>query len=235
MPEQTDTAVSTASYNQWRLRNSSSKVRAVRTNDGDSSVLYATSSADWKWQSFNFSPIEGIDDPVNDATLTALAREQSHGTGAQSFKLIWGGGSVPTTQYGYGTFIGVFGTKNYYTCVAGDGDPGFSLTAARTNGEHGFWMRGTGGYRLYVTYLARYVDFDYTSSDQAGPFTHNIATLAAAAIGAGLLLRDMPALAQYMARWVGNRSWKLRPDEYEKALRVWNEYCHPRFVFLGVS
>ena len=239
MPVQTDTAVSTGTHNEWGIFPGGvpSKVVAVRTNNGDSSVVFAVSNAAWKWQTFNFSPLEGIVDPVNDASLTAVARFYATGTGAQSLKLIWGlpaGGtsgsiSSPDLQYGFGRAL-----KTYYTtCTVTDGDSGFSLTATRVNQEHGFWMRGTGGCEIFVTYLARYVDFDYAGSDQAGPFTHNIAALAGAAIGAGLLLRDMPALAKYMARWVGNKSWKLRPDEYEKAWRVWSEYRHPRFAFLG--
>lgn len=239
MPEQTDTAVSTGIKNEWYQYPYSvpNKVVAVRTNDGDSSVVFAVSNAAWKWQTYNFSPLEGIVDPVNDATLTAVARAYSDGTGAQTLKLVWGhsGGTTgaishPDVQYGFGRILP---KTSYLTCTVGDGDTGFSLTAARVTGEHGFYMRGTGSYEIFVTYLARYVDYDYTGSDQAGPFTHNIATLAAAAIGGGLLLRDMPALARYMSRWVSGRSWKLRPDEYEKAWRIWREYTHPHCVFLG--
>ena len=239
MPTQTDTPVSTGSRQDWYQYPYSvpSKVEAVRTNNGDSSVVFAVSNAAWKWQTFNFSPLEGIVDPVNDASLTAVARAYSDGTGAQTFKLVWGysapsGGAIsaPDVQYGFGRILK---RTSYTTCTVTDGDSGFSLSEARTNGQHGFWMRGTGAYEIFVTYLARYVDYDFVGANFAGPFAHNIASLGGAVIGAGLLLRDMPGLAKYMSRWVGNRSWRLRPDEYEKAWRVWDECRHPRFVFLG--
>jgi hypothetical protein len=59
----------------------------------------------------------------------------------------------------------------------------------------------------------------------------------AAAIGPGLSLAQMPALARYIfeKRVRGMARSLIRPDEYEGALTSWRAYRFPRFAFFSVS
>jgi hypothetical protein len=215
MPTQVDTPIATTATNDWGSSGAANKMLAVATDDANRSFIYASSGGRNVKQHFAFPPYSAIVDPVNSASLTARARRYLKGGGARTFYLRWNGADVGTNWAARVNAV----YPNYRTAT--EALAGANLALAAVNGEHGCRFSAAGGPsnkgEYWVTHLYRTIDFDYPSGS-ADSFAHNIATWAGLAIGAGLLLREMPALAAYI--WARGRIL-LRPDEYERAWRAW--------------
>lgn len=219
MPVQTDTPTGIGAIDDWGLWGSATdKLSAVRTNDGDTSVIYGVSGGRVTSQLFTFPTLVGVTDPVNSASMSCVAREVAPGGGARTFKLQWNSATMATN---YGEELHVR-RPDYMTCS----DSTTSLALSAVNGDHGVYVTAAGGpsnaVEVWVTYLTRTVDFTYLVGS-TGEFTYLIGSLAGALIGSGLLLREMPALSRCLGRF------RLRPDEYEPAWREWTAFKHPAF------
>lgn len=224
MPTQQDFPIGVhGSFDQWGLWGSAgSKLAAVASADGDTSVIYAASGGAGYYQAFYFPFLGGVGDPVNSASITASVREYAHGAGHIFFVL-------------FGNVTGTFGVDTdfaptvhaaggaYASCT--DPAAGAQLALAVVNGYHSLGFSGAGGpsnkAEFWCTYFYRTVDYGYGASAGAGPFTHLIGSIVGAMIGSGLSLREMPAVSAMMKRKA--RKW-LRPDEYETAWRAWREH-----------
>lgn len=219
MPVQTDVPNGIGSPDDWGLWGSApDKVAAVGTADGDTSVIYGFSHGRHVVQHYTFSPILGVGDPVNAASITAYAREYQPGNAARAFYLHWNGAALGSN---YGETIHL-AAPNYglYSYAAG------AATLAAVNGQHGcemYAVSGT-GFEVWVSNIYRTVDYNFggggagTADTQ---FAHLIGCLVGALIGGGLMLREMSALSRAMGKV------RLRKDEYEAAWRAWRAYRHP--------
>jgi hypothetical protein len=191
-----------------------SKVDAVQTNDGDTSVVFASSGGALREQTFTFPSLLGVTDPVTAASLTAVTREYLKGGGGRSYYLQWN-----STQVGSNQEATVHAASPNYVSISYAAS-GATLALAVVNGEHGLQFSAAGGpsnkAEFWVTHLYRTIDFAYGVGG-AGQFSYLIGSLVGALIGANLLLRDMPRLSRALGRF------RLRPDEYEPAWRDWRE------------
>jgi hypothetical protein len=215
MPDQVDTPIATGSKSDWGLWRSPSKIAALATDDGNSSIVYAASGGRLLVDLYGFPPISGVTDPVAEASITMRARQYLQGAGGQTLRLAWNGVGVGTNR---AAFIGIV-KPNYRTATYDAA--GAELDLSAVNGEHGMRFRAAGGpsqkSEYWVTHLYRTVTFTYDAGS-ADAFGHLLGSLAGFAIGAGLLLREMPALSRFMG--ARGRVW-LRPDEYEPAWKAW--------------
>jgi len=221
MPIQTDVPVNTGAQAAWKLTGAASKPLAVATNDGDSSVIWASSGGKDLREAMQFPVLAGIADPVTSASLSAVAREYEKGGGGRYFQAIWNSVMIVVNRQAE-----VHVARPNYVTVTYSAAGG-ELALAAVNGEHGWMFQGGGGplnkSEYWITHLYRTVNFSYTAGN-AGEFAYMIGSIAAAFIGANLLLRDMPALARLLARRAG---YLIRPDEYVDAHRAWREArCH---------
>lgn len=218
MPVQVDAPIATGTYNKWTLHGSaSSKLQAVATDDGDTSILFSATGGQLHRQDFTFPPISGVADPVNSASLSTVARRYLNGAGGQAYHIRWAGSSrapnlwssLPFRVYRYVTV----------TYTAGDGG---TLSLASVNGEHGMQFNAAGGptqkAEVWVTQVYRTVDFTYEAGS-AGEFAHLIGSLVGSLLGSGLLLSHMADISALM--WAKRRI-RLRPDEFQTALDAWN-------------
>jgi len=215
MPVQVDTPINTGTLSQWGLWGSApSKVAAVATNDGDTSIVYASSGGRLVQDDYIFSEILGVTDPVNSASLTAISRRYLKGVGGRSYWIRWNRTQVGTNRQAE------VGEASYVTITYNAA--GGTLALAAVNGQHGMEFSAAGGpsqkAEYWVTHLYRTVDFTY-SAGSADAFAYNLGSLAAL-IGGNLLLQHMPGISGLLGRI------RLRPDEYEPALRAWNAQKH---------
>jgi hypothetical protein len=221
VPIQSDVPTNTGAQAAWKLTGAASKPLAVATNDGDSSVIWASSGGMDLREAMQFPVLAGIADPVTSASLSAVTREYLAGGGGRYFQAIWNSVMVVVNRQAE-----VHVARPNYVTVTYNAAGG-ELALAAVNGEHGWMFQGGGGpsnkSEYWITHLYRTVNFSYTAGN-AGEFAYMIGSIAAAFIGANLLLRDMPALARLLARRAG---YLIRPDEYVDAHRAWREArCH---------
>lgn len=219
MPVQTDTPSGLGATDDWGLWGSAAnKMLAVATDDGDTSVIYASSGGALVIQLFTFPQLLGVADPVNAASLTAVTRQYLVGAGGRGYSIYWN-----STQIAVNRAAEVDAVAPAYLSVTYNA-AGATLGLAVVNGQHGAGFTAAGGpsnkAEYWVTHLYRTVDYTF-SAGSAGEFAHLIGSLIGPLIGAGLLLRDMPALSRRLGRI------RLRPDEYEAAWRDWQAYKHP--------
>jgi len=221
VPIQSDVPTNTGAQAAWKLTGAASKPLAVATNDGDSSVIWASSGGMDLREAMQFPVLAGIADPVTSASLSAVTREYAPGGGGRYFRAIWNSILIDVNRQAE-----VHAARPNYVTVTYSAAGG-ELALAAVNGEHGWAFQGGGGpsdkSEYWITHLYRTVKFSYTAGN-AGEFAYMIGSIAAAFIGANLLLRDMPALARLLARRAG---YLIRPDEYVEAHRAWREArCH---------
>jgi hypothetical protein len=221
VPIQSDVPTNTGAQAAWKLTGAASKPLAVATNDGDSSVIWASSGGMDLREAMQFPVLAGIADPVTSASLSAVTREYLKGGGGRYFRAIWNSVLIAANREAE-----VHAVRPSYLTVTYNAAGG-ELALAAVNGEHGWAFQGGGGpsdkSEYWITHLYRTVNFSYTAGN-AGEFAYMIGSIAAAFIGANLLLRDMPALARLLARRAG---YLIRPDEYVEAHRAWREArCH---------
>lgn len=222
MPTQTDAPIGIGSRDDWGLGAGPSKVAAVATHDGDASFVYSSSGGAQKVQLYTFPVLVGVADPVTSATLQTWAREYEPGIGARYFYLYWNGAQAGS-NWGefYHSFPGYIG-DGAYTAVA--------PTLAAVNGQHGFIGFGSGGpdrkWEIWLTQLSRSVTYVYAAGTASDNFAHLIGSLIGA-IGANLLMREMPALARAVQR---KTRTLILPSEYEEALSAWKSQRHVHLV-----
>jgi hypothetical protein len=216
MPTQVDTPSGTGSYNQWGLwgPGAANKVQAVSSNDGDTSVVYAASGGREVIDQYNFPLLAAVTDPVASASITARTKMHLLGGGGRSYYMRWN-----NTQVGSNRQVEVRWAPGYINISYSAA--GAELALAAVNGQHGMKFSAAGGpsnkAEFWVTHLYRTVTFTYGTSD-AGEFAHLVGSIAGAAIGSGLLFREMPALGRYI--WERGRVL-IHPHEHELAWRAW--------------
>ena len=219
MPVQVDTPINTGASAGWGLwgDHATSKVQAVSTNDGDDSVIYASSGGRLVVETMIFPPLAGVADPVTAASLTGLSREYLKGGGGRGYYALWN-----SVVVGANREAEVHVAAPNYVAVTYSA-AGAGLALAVVNGEHGFQFSAAGGpsnkAEYWITHLYRTVTFTYTAGD-AGEFAYMIGSLAGAFIGANLLFREMPDLARFIWR---RRRFLILPSEYAEAFRSWQE------------
>lgn len=223
MPVQVDTPSGIGAVDQWDLWGSATdKVSAVKTNDGDTSVLAASSGGRLVDQLFTFPQLLGIASPVTAASLTSIVRVYSipDGGGGVSYYHYWNSTLIVSNRHSEVRAV----KPNYATIVSNLA--GADLNSTPVNGEHGMRFTAAGGpeakSEYWVTQIYRTVTFTYTAGSM-GDYAHLIGSLVGSLIGAGLLLRDMPALNSRMG------SIRLRSDELEPAWRDWTEWKRPAY------
>lgn len=219
MPVQTDAPIATGAVGDWGLYGSApNKPAAVAVNDGDSSVIYASSGGRVVWEQMQFPTLAGLTDPVTAASITAITRCYLIGGGGRTFCAVWNGIEVGLNrQQEVRLAMPNYVTVTYPAAGAAE------LALSAVNGEHGFMFSAAGGpsnkAEYWITQLYRTVDFDYLAGN-AGEFAYQMASLAGLFIGANLLFREMPALARFLWRRAG---YLIKPEEYEVAFRAWKE------------
>jgi len=218
MPSQTDVPINTGASSDWGLWGSApNKMAAVATNNGDTSVIYASSGGRVVRETMQFPTLAGIADPVTSASITAIVREYLQGGGGRSFAAIWNSVQDSTNRQQEVHLA----RPNYVTVTYSAAGAGLALAAA--NGEHGFMFSAAGGpsnkAEFWITQLYRTVNYTYLAGN-AGEFAYMIGSLIGAFIGGNLLFREMPALARFLWKRHG---YLIRPDEYAEAFRAWKE------------
>ena len=215
MPTQVDTPINTGTT-QWGLWGSApNKVAAVSTNDGDTSVVYASSGGRLIIDTYRFPPIEGVGDPVTSVAIGATSRMYLKGAGGRAYYIRYNNARVGANRQAEVRWAGGY-IHIWYNATGGE------LALAAVNGQHGMEFSAAGGpsnkAEYFVTWLRRSVTFDYSSGGVDG-YARFIGTLAAA-IGGNLLLRDIVRISEHL----GNV--RFLPHEYEPALRAWNAQKH---------
>jgi len=221
MPAQVDVPINTGALQDWGLWGAPNKIAAVATNDGDTSLIYASSGGRYVRETMQFPAIAGVADPVTSASLTAITRCYLIGGGGRSYEAIWNS-VLDLTNRQQEVRLAM---PNYVTVTYNAAGAGLALAAV--NGEHGFLFKAAGGpdqkAEYWITHLYRTVNYDYVAGN-AGEFAYMIGSLVGSFIGANLLFRDMPALARFL--WARGR-YLIKPSEYEIAFRAWREArCH---------
>jgi hypothetical protein len=219
MPTQVDTPIAVGATSNWGLYGSgaTSAVVAVQTNDGDTSVIYASSGGAVVQQLYQFPQLVGVADPVTSASLTAVTREYLPGAGGRDYRFLWNSTEVGPNQTGMHAARPNY-VSNTYAAT------GTELAISAVNGEHGLQFKAAGGpsnkAEYWVTQFYRTVVFEYGLGN-AGEFAYMVGSLVGALVGGNLLLREMPALSRFMGRI------RLSPDELLPAWIAWTEYRHP--------
>lgn len=213
MPVQTELPTNIGTEDDWKLNGAASKILAVAADDGDTSVIYAMSGGRVNVQRFTFPTLAGVASPINGANLYARVREQAPGAGGRGFSFQWN-----SVQSASNVAATIHTARPSYVSLS---EAQTALTLADVNGEHGFAMTAAGGptsmWEVWCTHFYRDIDFTY-SAGSGDNFAHLVGSLAAA-IGAGLLLREMPDLARAIWRKTGTL---IKPSEYQEALAAWN-------------
>ena len=231
MPVQVDAPTGISVHDGWGLWGSAgSKLEAVATNNGDTSVIYAASGGIGIYQGFTFPFMVGIGDPINAGSITALTREYAHGAGHIYFVLWNDTSGVFGSDTDFSPFVHASG-GSYFTCTTvGVGASG-GLALSAVNGVHSIGFSGAGGpsnkAEFWTTQVYRTIDYGYAAGAGAGPFTHLISSIVGAFIGSGLSLREMPRISAFMRQKA--RIW-LRPDEYELAWKGLRAQKHMRMA-----
>lgn len=217
MPLQTDYPTGLGTQDEWGLEGAASKLLAVATDDGDTSIIYADSGGALRVQLFTFPVLVGVTSPVNAATLVGRVREYAPGAGGRGFSFWWNSTQEATNHAA--TIHAA--TPSYVTASYAP----VALTLADVNGQHGFAMTAAGGpsqkWEVWITQFYRTVDFTY-SSGGASEFAHLIGSVSIA-IGANLLMRDMGALSRFIQ--IRTRTL-IKPSEYAGALEAWRRMRH---------
>lgn len=226
MPVQIDYPSGIGQFDEWWLWGSApDKISAVATNDGDASVITSDTGGRQRVQNYTFPPLLGVADPVISGSLTAVVREYAHG-GGHLFWIIWGAPTAAEALSSTEQAAAIHNGGGSYVAVSHTAAGG-QLALSSVNTQHGLDMIGMGGpsnkAEFFCTQFYRTVNFNYGAAPAAGDFTHIIGSIVGAMIGAGLSLREMPAVSALMKK----RALKwLRPDEYEIAWRAWREQKH---------
>ena len=223
---QIDSPIEVGASSDWALGAGASKVAAVATNDGDTSFLSAYSGGRVNTQLFIFPPLVGITDPVTAASLSLIARKGINGSGGQSLFFLWNSVVAGTNQWA--------NLPTDYTYVGLPYSAGTPAVAA-TNGQHGFYMSAaggpSGGTEIWATMFFRSVTFEFTAVDSEG-FSYLVGQWIVAALGAGLMFREMPKIAAFLRR----NGLLLEPREYAEAFRRIRALTFPQhFVLLDVK
>jgi len=220
---QIDYPIGIGSQSDWHLGAGASKIEAVATDDGDASFLTAYSGGRVNSQYFTFPPLVGVADPVAAAGLGLGARKSVNGSGGQSFFFVWNGSVV-----GSNLWANLPTDYSYIAIPYSAGTP----TVAATNGEHGFYMSAAGGpeggAEIWVTWFRREVTFEFTAVDSDG-FAYLAGQWLVAALGVGLLMREMPKVARFLSQ----KGLRLRTDEYGEAYERIRKLTFPRHCVLG--
>lgn len=229
MPVQTDYPIGLGSPEDWWFEGAASKIAAVQTYDGDTSFIYADSGGAVKTILFSFPVLTGVTDPVTSVTLVAWARVQKWGGTAY-------GGSGQVARLFYNS-VGQTNQANvlptfYITLTYSPS----TKTLATINGYHGISITGTNGpsnkFEVWCSQIYRQVDYVYVAPGggitDGGGFTHLVGSVLGA-IGAGLLLREMPKLARAIQK---RTRVLIKPDEYEMAYREIRAMTHRRMLCL---
>lgn len=221
MPVLTDFPNGLGSSDDWYLEGAPSKIAAVAgPADGDATIIFATSGGEQRYQLFTFPPLVGVADPLTSSILYAGVREYAQGVGGRTFHFLWNGPNWVGPNKGAeihaqtpGSYIMV-----NHTIVA--------PTVAEVNGQHGMYMAAAGGpeqkWELWCTLFYRETSFSYSASTANDDYATLLGCLVGA-LGAGLLLRDMPGIARTIARRTG---LLILPAEYADALRAWRSQRH---------
>jgi hypothetical protein len=175
MPTQIDTPIGVGADNYWGLYGpgATDKLQAVRTNDGDTSLIYGVSGGRLTKQTYTFPVLANVVDPVTSAGVGAYAKKYTNGGGAQSLYTVWNNARMPTNLY----FM-----INYsaYTLI-GENTSGAGLALAAVNGSHGIEVSAAGGpsnpVEVWITQLYRQVTFDFSVATGAGDFAYLIGSL----------------------------------------------------------
>lgn len=205
MAVQIDAPISVGSPEDWWFEGASSKIAAVAASDA--SFIYADSGGALKTILFGFPVIAGVTPTA--ASLTARTVIKRYGQYADNeFYVVW------NSALGSNLYSSLY--PDYSDIVRSVSSP----SLVEVNGQHGVSMRGWGGpgtkSEFWVTQVSRSVTFDYAASGTDGDnFAHLVGGLIAA-IGAGLLLREMPAIARGI--WDRTRTL-IEPHEYEALWR----------------
>lgn len=219
MPTHTDYPSGVAAENDWGLEGVASKLLAMSGDDADAGIVYADSGGRHNIERYTFPPLLGVTDPVTAASITAKVREAAPGAGGRSFYFHWNS-VVGGTNFG----STIHAARPSYVTPS-RAAAGGELALAAVNGEHGFEMYAAGGpsqkWEVWCTLCYRSVTFTYAGGS-ADHFGHLIGSVIGA-IGAGLLLREMPALARAIRRKTGTL---ILPHEYETALLAWQRERH---------
>ncbi len=215
MPTQVDAPINVGSPTDWGLFGSAgSKVSAVKNNDGNASIVFASSGGRLVSDDYVFSPLAGVTDPISAASLTAVTRTYLKGAGGRAYFIRWNGVRSGSNRQAEVRLQEPNYVSITYTATGGE------LALASVNGEHGMEFSAAGGptqkAEYWVTQVFRSTTFGYTAGSAEG-FGYQMGAIAAA-IGAGLLMRDMPALAKRL--WT-ERRFLIHPEEYGEALRAW--------------
>lgn len=228
MPTQVDIPTGVGSVNLWGVYGpaAKNKVQAVSSNDGDASVIFGVSGGRLTRQLYTFPLLAGVADPVTAASINYAAKKYANGGGAQKFYGVWNGTRMSTNRFG------LLNTSTY-TAIA-DSTSGAGLALSAVNGHHGVDIEAAGGpsnpAEVWITYMYRLVTYTFASTTSAGDFAHLVGSLIGAALGANILLRDMPGIAQAMARvWKGGRNVRLLDHELEPAWQAWRAFRHPAY------
>ena len=210
MPVQTDTPSGIGSITDWGLYGSApNKLQAVATNDGDTSLIFASSGGRTVIDLYTFPVLLGVADPVSAASLTSVVRIYLTGGGGRGFYNYWNSAQIAVNR---ASEIG-----SSYVAITSN-LAGADLVLATVNGQHGAQFNAAGGpsskAEAWLTHLYRSVTFTYNTGS-AGEFAHLIGSLVGTLIGGNLLLREMEAVSMAMGRV------RLLPSEYEPAWREW--------------
>lgn len=226
MPTQSDSPIGVGATNGWGLYGplATDKLQAVRSNDGDSSVIYGVSGGRLTRQLYTFPLLADVTSPVTAASVSFSAKKYANGGGAQCFYGVWNSVRMANNRFG------LLNSNSYVS--TGDSASGSGLDLAAVNGQHGVEVTAAGGPRnpveVWVTHLYRTVTFEFAATSGAGDFAYLIGSLVGALLGSNVLLRDMPGIARAMARtWRGGRNVRLLDHELEPAWRAWRAFRHP--------
>lgn len=221
MPLQTDAPTGIGTEQDWQIGAGASKVEAVRTNDGDTSFLYAYSGGRVNSILFTFPTIIGAVSPVTAATLGLWARKHINGSGGQSLFFKWNGAVVGSNQW-----ASLPTDYSYIGLPYNAGTP----TVAEANGPHGFYMSAAGGpaggTEIWTTMFSRAVSFDLDAIDSTG-FNFLVGSIMAS-IGANLLMRDMGGVLKALRR----KGLQIYPHEVKETFRRLRGMTFPRHFVL---
>lgn len=222
MPAISDAPTGVGATNSWNLGAGATKAAAVAANDGDTSYIWAA-AAGGATQLFTFPAVPGgAVDPLNTVILYGAWKRQVLGSSRQFYMKY--NTSTNGSDLDSSLVTGSYATINPAYTASGSG-----LTQAAAGGEHGMFMQGGTGFEVWCTFFSRFIDWTYV----AGGFIYML-SLFGSAIGAGLMLEEMPKLAAYIRGNLvegGRRRYFLKTDELTQAWREWREYRHPVYAF----
>ena len=146
MPVQVDTPSNTGTSTEWGLWGSAaSKIAALETDDGDTSVVFASSGGRLVLDLYEFPQLLGVVTPVTAASLSARTREYYQGGGGRGYSLYWNSVEIAVNRQQE-----VHVAAPNYVTVTYDATGG-NLALGAVNGQHGMVFTAAGGPSSAVT------------------------------------------------------------------------------------